>query len=63
MGLTVFVCVFPCSKIRGCSCFRAISVDGQYDLDYSKLISSFYYNETTNTSQLYSDEYVHKFYR
>jgi hypothetical protein len=38
-------------------------VDGQYDLDYSKLISSFYYNETTNTSQLYSDEYVHKFYR
>jgi hypothetical protein len=55
--------VCPCSKMRGCSCFRAISVDGQYDVEYSKMISAFFYNDTSNTTVLFSDEYLHKFYR
>jgi hypothetical protein len=49
--------------MRGCSCFRAISVDGQYDVEYSKMISAFFYNDTSNTTELFSDEYLHKFYR
>jgi hypothetical protein len=55
--------VCPHSKMRGCSCFRAISVDGQYDVEYSKMISAFFYNDTSNTTELFSDEYLHKFYR
>jgi hypothetical protein len=58
---TGVVCSY--SKMRGCSCFRAISVDGQYDVEYSKMISAFFYNDTSNTTELFSDEYLHKFYR
>ena len=49
--------------MRGCSCLRAITVDGQYDVNYSKMINSFFYNDTSNTSVTYTDEYLHKFYR
>jgi len=49
--------------MRGCACSRAISVDGQYDIDYNRIIGNFVFNQTTNRTQLYSDEDVHKFYR
>lgn len=64
MSLTALSFSFACfSVMRGCACSRAISVDGQYDVDYNRMIGNFYFNQTTNRTQLYSDEDVHKFYR
>lgn len=51
------------SVLRGCNCYRAISVDGQYDIEYNKLIGKFFYNESSNSTVMYTDEDVHKFYR
>mmetsp|Transcript_4445 Transcript_4445/g.7320 ORF Transcript_4445/g.7320 Transcript_4445/m.7320 type:complete len:515 (-) Transcript_4445:182-1726(-) len=49
--------------VRGCSCYRAISVDNQYDPTYHELITNFAYNETTNKSVSFSDSDLTKFYR
>jgi hypothetical protein len=49
--------------MKGCSCLRAITVDGQYDFQYARMIDSFFYNDTTNSSISYADDYLHKFYR
>lgn len=51
------------SRIKGCNCYRAISVDGQYDIEYNRLIGAFFYNESTNSTSMYTDEDIHKFYR
>ena len=64
VSIYFLIFVFACSAIRGCLCSRAVSVDGQYDLDYvSAVTNSFFYNDTSNTSVLFTDQDLVKFYR
>eukprot|EP01034_Spumella_vulgaris_P022370 gene22370-28492_t len=49
--------------IRGCACTRAISVDGQYDPLYYKLVDEHYFNRTSNASASFDAEDLSKFYR
>ncbi|KAJ1442072.1 hypothetical protein B484DRAFT_356613 [Ochromonadaceae sp. CCMP2298] len=61
--MPVYYDEWDADSIRGCSCARAISIDNQYPVGYSLLISNFFFNETNNATELFTDRDLTRFYR